>query len=216
MKALNSIYRCPLQGHVQALAGGVEFGLFQSVMGRQVFDLGLDERHGHRLTLGIDGDAQQVLHPASCAFARLCVPAYMCCHVLVREADGPELSRAAAGGIGCSEWLACRIALYQAFVALSLLATLDLGRPYHQAQGFIHRGFLGKGLCYIGIEQHQVDTQGGHAAFTVASIATQRLRSRFLRASERPPTSRQHLEDRIHVIDAAAPRAATYVLQRRP
>ncbi len=45
--------------------------LLQAVIWRQVFGFGLDERHSHRLALGIDGHAQHVIHTPLGALARL-------------------------------------------------------------------------------------------------------------------------------------------------
>jgi len=49
---------------VEALAGGVELGLFQAMGRGQIGGLGLYEGHGEGLRVGVDSHPQGVVHPA--------------------------------------------------------------------------------------------------------------------------------------------------------
>jgi len=49
---------------------GVRLGLFQAVVGRQVFGLGFDDGDGDGLGVQVDSDAKGVVNPALGALAR--------------------------------------------------------------------------------------------------------------------------------------------------
>ncbi len=63
---------------IHPFARAVEFALFKSMTGRQIFGLRLNERDGHRLRPGIYHDAQRVINAPLRPFARLAVNDFDC------------------------------------------------------------------------------------------------------------------------------------------